>query len=204
MLNANIYKKRCSDVKLKNPMANFTFNTSREHQFHINAQSLFFDRHLNQDLGVCIFSILMIHDDKFTHKNLLLGQPFFDHFNISLDYTNEILGIEGHRSDVIHYVPPAPPKPEPPTPEPKPDPDPKPEPKPEPTPDPNEEDIEDDDPIIDDIEEEEGQYGHQMNIFSWVFLIFLTVGLIIFAIYHYLSRRKERLRNQLNEYEQLE
>jgi hypothetical protein len=29
-------KRRCIDVKLARPMANFTFNTSKEHQFHIN------------------------------------------------------------------------------------------------------------------------------------------------------------------------
>jgi len=118
MLMGIINKRKCSDVKLKNPMANFTFNTSREHQFHINASSMIFDRHMNQDLGMCIFGILMLQDHKFTHKNLLLGTPFFEHFNVSLDFSQGILGIEGHRSDVIHYNPPAPPKPEPPSPEP--------------------------------------------------------------------------------------
>ena len=206
-------KRKCSELKLANPMANFTFNTSREHQFHINSQSLFFDKHMGQDLGLCLFGVLIIQDDRFTHKNMLLGSPFFEHFNVSIDYSAGILGIEGHKSDVTHYVPPTPqpeppkPQPEPPAPKPNPEPEPQPPkpepPNPEPQPDPNEEDIEDDDPLIDDIEEEEGQYGHHMNVFSWIFLIILIAGLVVGAIYHWYNRRKERLQAQLNQYEQL-
>jgi hypothetical protein len=39
---------------------------------------------------------------------MLLGSPFFEHFNVSIDYSAGILGIEGHKSDVTHYVPPSP------------------------------------------------------------------------------------------------
>ena len=63
---------------------------------------------MGQELGICLFGVMMVHDNKFTHKNLLLGDPFFEHFNVSIDYDAKILGIEGHRSDVIHYIPPSP------------------------------------------------------------------------------------------------
>jgi len=42
-----------------------------------------------------------------------------------------------------------------------------------------------------------------MNVFSWIFLILLLVGLVVGAIYHWWNRRKERLQAQLNEHEQL-
>lgn len=33
----------CKDLRLKNPMANLTFNTSAEHQFHIPGASMLWD-----------------------------------------------------------------------------------------------------------------------------------------------------------------
>lgn len=57
-------KRKCVDFKPKNPMANFTFNTSHEHQFHINGNSLLFDRHMGQDLGICFFGVMMVYDPK--------------------------------------------------------------------------------------------------------------------------------------------
>jgi hypothetical protein len=41
-------KASCNHVTFANPLQNFTFNTSHEHQFHIPAQGLLFDSHFGQ------------------------------------------------------------------------------------------------------------------------------------------------------------
>lgn len=79
-------KRTCKDFTSASPMHNFTFNTSHEHQFHIPASSMLFDTHFGINLGECLFSLLMVHDPGFTQKSLMLGDPFFKNFNLSLDY----------------------------------------------------------------------------------------------------------------------
>lgn len=86
-------KAKCAHVGPKNPINNFTFNTSHEHQFHIPASSMLFDTHLGQPIGECMFTLLMVHDPGFTQKALLIGDPFFKNFNVSLDFDVNILGI---------------------------------------------------------------------------------------------------------------
>lgn len=209
--------KSCSKVTLKNPFQNFTFNTSHVHQFHIPASSMLFDQYMGFPLGSCMFSILFVYDAGFTEKALLMGDPFFNNFNISLDYDTAVLGIQGYKTpvpvDPITPVEPTPePTPEPPTPTPGP-PTPTP-PTPTPVPpivDPEEEDPwqeeqeEEEQGLVDDVEEEYRPPNKNENRNLGVF--FFVVGVIasIVLVYIFYRVRKQRqLNDQLAQYNQID
>lgn len=102
-------KRTCKDFTSASPMHNFTFNTSHEHQFHIPASSMLFDTHFGVNLGECLFTLLMVHDPGFTQKALMLGDPFFKNFNLSIDYDQKIMGLQGYRTEMARPAPPTPP-----------------------------------------------------------------------------------------------
>ena len=161
-------------------MVNFTFNTSSEHQFHIPAESMMWDTYLGFKVQDCIFSLLVVYDPNFTRKALLLGEPFFRNFNISLDFDNQILGIEGYKTEEPEI------------------PDPFPEPFPYPD---DEDDDDDDDPsIIDDYEQEDWKRKDKDE--GWaehhtIAIILLSVGLVaclVLSCIWYFKRRQRLLR----------
>jgi hypothetical protein len=86
-------KSTCDRANMKHHLQNFTFNTSHEHQFHIPSTSMLFDTYMGYPLGQCILSILIVYDPTFTQKALIIGDPFFNNFNISLKYDTHIMGI---------------------------------------------------------------------------------------------------------------
>jgi hypothetical protein len=95
-------KTKCNE--LMPPGVNFTFNTSKEHQFHISPRNLMFDSYMNMNMEHCVWAVIMVHDPIYEQKALLMGEPFFKTFNVSIDYDNQVVGIQGHRTDVV--VPP--------------------------------------------------------------------------------------------------
>lgn len=212
-------KRTCKEFTSASPMHNFTFNTSREHQFHIPASSMLFDTHFGIQLGECLFTLLMVQDPGFTQKALMLGDPFFKNFNLSIDYDQKIMGLQGYKTP--HYV--APPTPVPPKPVDPIDPsknqtdpvdpsknqtDPVDPTKPEDDPSKKPEDPvikDDDEDVIDDIEDDYKNPEPSDKAFVQALLLALgSIAVLLLFTVWCMKRRQDALENQLNTYNQME
>lgn len=144
---------------------------------------MMWDTYLGHNIRQCLFSLVLVHDPVFTYKALLLGEPFFHNYNVSLDFDNHLLGLEGYRHTEMHH----PPTPTPVDPVDPIDPEP-----PAPMPDDDEEEEEEEWEMIDDLEDEEEQ-GTEHHFIAMVLLVLgLIVGFVVGVVY-YLKRRKRQL-----------
>jgi hypothetical protein len=195
-------KRTCNQFISANPLQNFTFNTSHEHQFHIPASALLFDTHFGMAIGECLLSILLVQDPDFAQKSLFLGDPFFMNYNVSIDFDMTLIGFEGHRTEFPKPVDPNPPV-DPPTPvDPtKPDPDPS-----HPSKNSTEEEVEEE---PDDVEEEYSSGDKHAEDHAFLAALLFSLGSIAILMgltFACMKCRRDRLDNQLslaNKYEGL-